>query len=225
MPFLSSSKPEQLALNLPALVADGEADFLVAQSNQVAVDWIEKWPEWPLGRLLLCGPTGSGKSHLCRLWQRRSGAKDGVSMEIEAQIGTLAEGQPLYLDINGRVADEEALLHLVNWGAENNASLLITGINLPSSWGVRLPDLRSRLKASSLAVVAAPDDALLQAVLVKLFTDRQLEPSVDVLNYIIGRTERSFAAARDIVARLDNAALSKRRKLTVPLVRDVIEGT
>lgn len=218
-----SSKPEQLALDFPALIADGEEDFLVASSNQEAVDWLERWPNWPSGRLVLCGPAGSGKSHLCRLWRRRSGAVDGTSLEADARIAVLGEGKPLCLDINGRVADEEALLHAINWAGENSASLLITGIDPPIGWGVTLPDLRSRLQASAVAVLGAPDDALLPAVLVKLFADRQLQPSIDVLSYITERTERSFDAARRLVARVDNAALAKGRKLTVPLVREVLE--
>lgn len=219
-----SSRPEQLALDLPALIADGEEDFLVAPSNQEAVDWLERWPEWPSGRLLLCGPAGSGKSHLCRLWRQRSGAEDGTQLDTDSQIAALGAGKSLCLDINGRVTGEEVLLHMINWADENGASLLITGIDPPIGWGIKLPDLRSRLQASSIATVGAPDDALLQAVLVKLFSDRQLQPSIDVLSYITERTERSFAAARSLVARIDNAALAKGRKLTVPLVREVLEN-
>ena len=37
-----------------------------------------------------------------------------------------------------------------------------------------MPDLASRLRALPVVALTAPDDALLRAVLVKLFADRQL---------------------------------------------------
>lgn len=128
----------------------------------------------------------------------------------------------MLLDINGMVEDEEELLHMVNWAGENGANLLITGVDAPIAWALGLPDLRSRLQASAIAILTAPDDALLRAVLVKLFADRQLHPGADVLNYIAERIERSFGAARSLVTRIDNASLAKGRNVTIPLARDVL---
>ena len=68
----------------------------------------------------------------------------------------------------------------------------------------------------------ALDDALMEALLVKLFYDRQLKVPADVVRYIVDRMERSPAAARDMVANLDSLSLAERRKLTVPLVRRVL---
>lgn len=148
-----SAKPQQLALNLPALIADGEEDFLIAPSNQSAVNWLERSKDWPSGRMVLCGPVGSGKSHLCRIWQQRSGAVDGTVLGTEARIAALGEGRPMLLDINGMVEDEEELLHMVNWAGENGANLLITGVDAPIAWALGLPDLRSRLQASAIAIL------------------------------------------------------------------------
>jgi chromosomal replication initiation ATPase DnaA len=82
--------------------------------------------------------------------------------------------------------------------------------------------LRSRLLASPAVAVEPPDDALLSAVLVKLFADRQLRVSEDVINYLLLRLERSFAAAQEIVAALDRAALADQRAVTVPLARETL---
>jgi chromosomal replication initiation ATPase DnaA len=71
--------------------------------------------------------------------------------------------------------------------------------------------------------IGAPDDALLAAILAKLFHDRQVQVSADVISYLLSRIERSFAAARDIARKLDVAALGAKRPITVPLARRVLE--
>ena len=72
--------------------------------------------------------------------------------------------------------------------------------------------------------IGAPDDALLAAVLVKLFADRQLRIAEEVVTYLLGRMERSFAACARLVERLDHAALAGQRAITVPLARRVLDG-
>ena len=84
---------------------------------------------------------------------------------------------------------------------------------------MRLADLRSRLNAAAAVAIAEPDDTLMEAVLVKLFSDRQLRVDDDVLAFMLTRMERSFAGARDLVARVDDVALKTRRNISVSLVR------
>jgi chromosomal replication initiation ATPase DnaA len=88
---------------------------------------------------------------------------------------------------------------------------------------VQLADLRSRLNTATAVRIGSPDDALMQAVVVKLFADRQLKIDQEVVTYMMARMERSFEAARELVARIDAAALKERRKITVHLVREVLK--
>jgi len=87
---------------------------------------------------------------------------------------------------------------------------------------VELADLSSRLNAAPTVGIGTPDDGLIAAVLVKLFADRQLRVSTDVIEYAVKRMERSLAAARKLVKALDALALAERREITVPLVRRVL---
>ena len=123
----------------------------------------------------------------------------------------------------GETEAERALLHLVNYVREGGGGLLLTGATAPARWSARLPDLASRLSAAPAVGIGPPDDALLAAILAKLFHDRQVQVGADVVAYLVSRIERSFATARDIVARLDETALRAKRPITVPLVRRVIE--
>ena len=122
-----------------------------------------------------------------------------------------------------RMTDETAFLHLYNEMAGRGGSLLLTAESAPARWKVALPDLASRLRAAPVAAIAAPEDALIEAVLVKLFRDRQLRVSPTVVSYVVRRMERSLAAANRVVAALDETALAARRNLTVRLAADVLD--
>jgi DnaA regulatory inactivator Hda len=213
----------QLPLDLGFRPALGRADFLIAPCNAAAVAWIDRWPEWPAPALALWGPAGSGKTHLLEVWRARSQATAIMprALSSTALPDLLGGARAVAID-DAHSADEEALLHLYNMLAERQGHLLLAARDPPARWTIRLADLRSRLLAAPAVAVEAPDDALLGAVLVKLFADRQLRIGEDVIAYLLPRIERSFAAAQDIVAALDHAALAGQRAVTVPLARDIV---
>jgi DnaA regulatory inactivator Hda len=218
----------QLPLDLGHRSAQGEADFLVAPGNADAVAWLDSWPDWPAPALVLFGPSGCGKSHLAQIWRGRSRA--GLilpdELSIEAVPDLLRPIRALVIDQAQQVAGdptrERALLHLYNMAREVGGHLLLLADRAPINWVLRLPDLRSRLLAAPAVGLQAPDDALLMAVLIKLFADRQVRVGEDVILWLLTHTERSFANARRIVDRLDRAALVAKRPITVPLCRRVL---
>ena len=217
-------KPEQLVLDLPTRAALGREDFFVSPTNALAVQLLDRWPEWPLGKLALCGPAASGKSHLVHVWAARSGGSVVSAAELSEQDIKLAEeGSVAVEDVDHLPKSaEETLFHLHNRLLENGGTLLVTGAEAPSRWNISLPDLASRLNAAELATLDAPDDALLSAVLVKLFADRQLDVSPDLISYLLTRIDRSFASAKATVVALDRAGLSKRRAITPRLAGEVL---
>jgi chromosomal replication initiation ATPase DnaA len=212
---------EQLRLSFEHQPATGAEDFMPAPCNREALAWLARWPDWPAPALVLHGPPGCGKSHLARIWATRTGARwiDG---------GAVAGAEPdeyrtCVLDNAEPVADEEALLSIYNRLQERRGHLLITARRPVGAWTVLLPDLASRLRAAPAAAIGAPDDALLGAVLLKLFADRQLVVSEAVIEYLVRHMERSFEAARGVVADLDGASLRQQRPITVALVRALLE--
>jgi chromosomal replication initiation ATPase DnaA len=208
----------QGAFDLPIEPRFGRADFLVSDSNRAALELIERWPDGAARVLVLYGPPGSGKTHLAHLWCVRCGAQL-IAGEALGQPETL----PATIAIdNAERAPERALLHLYNLTLERGGHLLLTMAAPPASLTISLADLASRLRSLPVVGIAPPDDALLAAVLVKHFADRQLRVAPEVFSYLVARMERSFAAAAAIAARLDRLALETRRPVTVKLAREVL---
>jgi chromosomal replication initiation ATPase DnaA len=218
--------PKQLPLDLPVEARLEAEDFLVSPSNEAAYGLIERWPQWPHRFVRLQGPEGSGKSHLAAIWARRAHAWTTTAFEIsEARVPHLASSGSLVIeDCDGEGLDEHALFHLINALQGRGGCAVLTARSAPEQWGLKTPDLLSRLRQSPVVEIGAPDDALLKAVLVKLFIDRQLVVDTSVVDYIALRIERSLATARKVVADLDREALAAGRRITRPMAAAVVGG-
>jgi chromosomal replication initiation ATPase DnaA len=175
---------------------------------------------------MLVGPSGAGKSHLATIWARQANARavDAASLTRDA-LGELAEAKALLIeDADRSGADEAALFHLVNLARERGVDALITARAPPDAWGLRTADLLSRLRLAPIVELGAPDFELTQAVLVKLFNDRQLAVDPALIGYVALRIERSLDAARALVAALDREALARggpvTRAMAARLLRD-----
>jgi len=217
----------QLALDLQFRPALGRADFVVSDSNRDAVTWLDRWPDWPSPALAIHGPAGCGKTHLAHVWQARSKAVfleaiDAAVLMPAASIVIDQSGADAAAILAGDHDRQVALFHFLNRLRELGGSLLLLTREPPARWSVGLPDLASRLGAIPAIAVAPPDDALLGAVLMKHFADRQLTVGEEVIGFLVRHIERSFAAAAAVAAQIDQAALSSRRRITLPLVRGVI---
>jgi chromosomal replication initiation ATPase DnaA len=216
--------PRQLAFALDHAESFARDDFLSGPSNAAALALIDTWPDWPARAVMLVGPEGSGKSHLAAIWAGEAGARflSGRALAEANPPSALATGALVLEDLAEGTFDERALFHLINLAREEGAYLLLTASSLPAGWAVVIRDLGSRLKALPVVALSAPDDALLRAVLVKLFADRQLGVDEQLVEYVVTHIERSFAAARAVVAELDAEAMRRKRPLTRALAADVL---
>ncbi|MEM7598766.1 MAG: DnaA/Hda family protein [Pseudomonadota bacterium] len=219
--------PQQLSFDLPSRTALGRDDFFVSPANAHAVAMIEGWEGWPGRKLMLVGPQGSGKSHLTHVWTALSGAQIvPASALIDADIAALATGAIAVEDcdhVAGAREAENALFHLHNLALAEGHTVLFTTTTAPSEWPPTLPDLKSRMEGTPSVHISPPDDALLGALLMKLFADRQLSPSPATIPYLVPRIDRSYEAAATAVAALDAAALETRRSITPRLAAEVLD--
>lgn len=219
---------QQLTFDLPVKTAHGRADFFISPSNALAVKMLEDWPKWPRSKMALVGPTGSGKTHLTQIWAGEIGASVTAARDLaSADIPALASTPAAIEDIRTIATDaaaQEALFHLHNLMQETGTPLLLTADMAPNHWALTLPDLQSRMSGTAITTLPAPDDALLSAVLVKLFADRQINVPPKLVSYLTTRMERSTEAAGRLVTMLDKAALSEGRPINMKIAAQVLDN-
>lgn len=192
---------KQLSLPLPYPAEAGDAEFLISESNAVAVQTLKRWGAWPVMAALLVGPRKSGRSLLARIFAAQSGGR--------------------IIDDAER-SDETALFHAWNAAQADRKPLLLVADAAPPGWQIALPDLRSRLAATPLLEIAAPDDALIQALLMRDFARRGLDARPDLLQWLLARVERSYVAIDRVVDLLDQEVGHSRKRLSIPLARGTL---
>jgi chromosomal replication initiation ATPase DnaA len=218
------ARATQLAFDLPHAESFHREDFLPNTANEAVLALIDSWPNWPGPFAAIVGPAGSGKSHLAAIWAEKSGARiaDASLLKNGEVQRALVTGALVIEDFSLDRADQTGIFHLFNLARETSGFILITAKSRLDLEGAAIPDLASRLRAVPVLQLSPPDDALIAAVMVKLFADRQLTIDEDTIAFLLPRMERSLAAARAAVERLDRAALSRGRRITRALAAELL---
>ena len=214
---------QQLPLDLQILSTEQNGDFIISDCNRIAAHWIDRWPDW-LGQfcaLNIAGPEASGKSHLAAVWQAKNGAV--MLGDLDDNLASLGDALHFVIDLGRGSLGETGLFHLFNHTRDIGGSLLIISTQPVARMAWQLPDLASRMRAVNLTMIDGPDDRLLHALLHKNFVERQLYAPENVIQYLVARMERSFAAARDVVVRMDRLSLANRSQITLSLAKSVME--
>ncbi len=212
-----TGEARQLPLPFPIRAEYAAADFIAAPSNREALAWLARAADWPFGRLVLYGPPGSGKTHLLHLWAAQAGARlfAGQALGLPPPSGSVGVD-------DADLAEEVALFHLINAAWEAGQPLLMTARAAPARWATRLPDLASRLRATTAAEIGPAEDALLRPLLARLLAARQLDVPMAMQAWLLDRLPREPAALMEAVARLDRAALAQGRGVSRALVAAVL---
>jgi chromosomal replication initiation ATPase DnaA len=203
----------QLALPFAYVPRFRVEDFISAPSNEEARAWLGRTADWPGRRLALHGEAGCGKTHLLQLWAERHGALllDGPNLRRLPELG----GSPaIALDDADAAPEEIVLLHLINLAGEMRRPLLLAARLPPARWPSPLPDLGSRLRATTAVGLRTAEDPLLRALLARLLSERQLILGENLQDWLLARLPRHPAALREVVARLDREALAAGGRVT-----------
>ena len=211
----------QLPLALSTAAQSSREDFIVAAGNAEAVVFIDSWPNWPVPAAALVGPAGSGKSHLGNAWAKAAHASVVDARVLDDRLAARLPPGPLLIDKvdeGAAAARDTALFSILNRGEMT----LFLARQPPAEWPVLLPDLASRFRAMLSLSLWAQDDALLAALTEKLLAERQLRVPDAVIGRILVSLERSPAAIRAFIDRLDKEALAQKRKISLGLVRELL---
>ena len=193
----------QIALPFEWPADPHDDEFLVSSSNAHAVHTLEHWGAWPVMAAILVGPRKSGRSLLARIFAAKS----------HGSIIDEADQQP-----------EADLFHAWNCAQAERKPLLMVADQAPPEWKVGLPDLRSRLAASPIARLGAPDDVLMRSLFERQFIKRGLDARPDLIDWLLARIERSHIAVMRTIDVLDQDVLERRKRLSIPLARSTLRA-
>jgi chromosomal replication initiation ATPase DnaA len=188
-------------------------DYVVAESNAAALDMLTRWWNSAETVLVISGPPGSGKTHLLNI----------LTEAADEPAGRTNSGSLTIIDDANRRLPRD-LLAQFETARETGARLALGGSGDPRSWAQGLRDLETRLGAATRIDLTEPDDALLRAVITKLFRDRQLRAKDDLAAYAAARLPKTFAAANAFVDSVDAASIAQGAPLGLRLAKRVIDN-
>jgi chromosomal replication initiation ATPase DnaA len=194
-----------------------EEDYVISDCNAYVANLIFNFPvRWgvdPYPRtLLIIGPKSSGKTHLANIWAAKANAKFASGEEIS----TFNNSNVIIDDIENYA--EKDLFHLFNQAHEDAKYMLITASSKPE---FSLADLQSRLNAVLRVHIDLPDEHMIKILLIKGFSNRSIKVGVEVLDYLSLRITRDFSSIATLIEQLDSVALSAKRKITIPLIKEL----
>ena len=230
----SNIKNIQLLFDLKKKKIYEKDDFLVSDSNKEAYKLINRWPNWSSRKIIIFGDSGTGKTHLSRIWQKKTSAIilnlnkfKKIRFDnffLKKNIFIIENISNFFDKIKKKDKDdlEKNLLHFYNLIEEKKGYLILTALNSPKFWKINLPDLKSRILSSIIVKINKPNDELLSSVLVKLFLDKQILIDKKIIKFIVYRSERSFTSLQNLVDKIDKQSLITKKKININFVKKLI---
>ena len=225
---------KQLPLDFAVRNYMGRDDFMVSECNKEAFMLLDGWPNWLGSGAVIYGPKGCGKSHLTQLFLekvRNFAAPPLVASVVNCNMINMRNFKKLSNENKVLVVEnlrpgnhDEALFHLFNLFNVPERWILFTAEKAPAQMQFALKDLQTRLNMLPCAAISEPDDVMLQMLIVKLFDDRQLKITPEILQYIINNAPRSFEYIEKLVAEIDEISLAYQTAVTYTIVRQAMES-
>ncbi len=217
---------QQIPLNLTLPVSYAAENYVIDAQNTPIVTLVNQFPNWINRWVWVEGEIGSGKTHLAHMFQHKMQATQIFTFHDHLEhIQEQLEQSPLFVFDDNIPQDskyQEKLFHMINMvNGRQGYGVILSEFIMDET--LILPDLLSRLRQMMHFRLRPPDDALMRALLVKLFADRQLNLSLSQLNWLIPRMRRSYDFIRNFTANVDTASLSTQKGITQPLLRSVLD--
>lgn len=203
-----------------------EEDFIESPSNSTAKKWIDSWPHWQ-GSIFpkityIYGPASCGKTHLTKIWQKKTAAKSIGKREIKSLEYHDSVSSFLIDDIEPLLKNEVDLLLFINYVIENEKYLILTAKVSAYDLNIKLPDLASRLHAIKSYTILDPTSTMTEQMLVKIFSDQQIVVGEEAIKYLANRTDRSYDSIKDTVTKINQGSLEQNKRITIPLIKSIL---
>ena len=216
---------DQLIFKFPFSKKFYEQDFFVSSNNFSAFKLIESWPTWPGKWLNIFGASGSGKTHLAKILEKKIhnikliDAKN-VSDKI---ISDLSNINCLIIDNFNNNIDEKLFYSILNQSKQLENYILINS-NLPiKSFEFKLDDLISRINSFLNIGIELPTDDLLKVIISKTLSDKQISLNPRISDFIINNVERSYEKMFKFLKDVDELSLSTGKSININLIKKVLD--
>ena len=215
---------DQLILKFPSRQVYKKEDFYVSPSNQDAYDFINSWPKWIKRIVNICGPSGSGKSHLASILKNKVSCLKINSRELNEKVFlNFKTKETLIIENLNEKIDEKLLFSVWNAALQDNKYILITSKKPINLFKFKLDDLSSRANSCLVISIKLPSDDLISVILAKNFSDKQIKVEKKHIDYIIKRIDRSYEKISQFISLLDKYSLKKGSPFSFKLIKEVLK--
>jgi len=198
-------------------------DFFVSKSNYYAFQLIEKWPKWEKNILNIFGEKFSGKTHLVNIFLNKNNGIKVQDNEINENVfKKLKLYENIIIDDFNNKCEEKLMYSIFNLVDQDNKYLIINSINPINEINFELNDLKSRSKNCLFAKIDNPDDELMFAIILKSFSDRQIQVDKKLIDFIIKRIDRSYGKIADFIYKVDELSLKKKKAIDLKIIKEIL---
>ena len=214
----------QLVFKFPFKKKYYEQDFYVSSNNFNAYKLIENWPNWPGKCLNVFGASGSGKTHLSKILEKKIkkikliDAKN-LNDQIIEELNNL---DCLIIDRYDKNIEEKLFYSIFNQCKQLENYILINSIKSLKEYSFKLKDLQSRINSLVYIGIDLPTDELLQVIITKSFSDKQVSLNPKISQFIINNVERSYDKMFKFLKDIDELSLSTGKSININLIKKVL---
>ena len=199
-------------------------DFYVNKCNFFAYSLIENWPKWEKNILNIYGEKYSGKTHLANIFIKKNKAYKIKANEFKNEdFKKFKIFETLILDNFDENIDEKLMYTIFNVADQDNKYILINSLIPISELNLKLEDFISRAKNCIFAKIEKPDDELMFAILLKNFSDRQINVEKKLIDFIIKHIDRSYGKIYEFVYKLDEISLKKKKSIDFKIIKEALQ--
>ncbi len=198
-------------------------DFFVSKSNYYAFQLIEKWPKWEKNILNIFGEKFSGKTHLVNIFLNKNNGIKVQDNEINENVfKKLKLYENIIIDDFNNKCEEKLMYSIFNLVDQDNKYLIINSQTPINEINFELNDLKSRSKNCLFAKIDNPDDELMFAIILKSFSDRQIQVDKKLIDFIIKRIDRSYGKIADFIYKVDELSLKKKKAIDLKIIKEIL---
>ncbi len=215
---------DQLTFKFPFSKKYYEQDFFVSSNNFSAYKLIDSWPNWSGKWLNIFGESGSGKTHLSKILEKKIKKTKMINAENidNKTIECLSSLDCLIIENFKNNIDEKLLYSILNQSKQLDNFLLINSRISIKNYDLKLIDLKSRLNSFVFIGIDLPNDDLLKVMITKSLSDKQISISPKLSDYIINNVERSYEKMIKFIKDLDELSLSTGKSININLIKKVL---